>query len=97
MVIWKPWDVATEALGFLGSLVMAVPWFRDFAERFSLHRVRKIVITGPLTRLHTRLVEHLKISIERPRSTDFIYMLVGLLLLALSFGINLWKLLFSAS
>jgi hypothetical protein len=80
------WSIAKDAAGFIGSILLFIPWARDFRGRSKLEKVK-----GVATRLSLkgRLQQRRETWLARPKAFDLWISLAGLLLIALSFGISL--------
>jgi len=92
-----PWDVAKDGLGFAGTLLMTVPWARDLLARLQREWLRRLPASGALAEMIDRLAARAGQALERPRRADVVYMTLGLLLVAASFGISLWRGLFAGA
>jgi len=95
--VTSPWEIAKDGLGLLGAAAMAIPWLRDFFARQQRDWLRSVPVMGALADTVGRRVENMDERIRRAKRGDFYYMIFGLLLLALSFAISLWRGLFAAS
>ena len=93
----SPWEVVKDSLGFLGAVIMAVPWLRDYFARRRRDWLRGVPVFGSLAAAIDRRAERLKEKLGRAKDEDFVYMTIGLVLLALSFAISLWRNVIAAS
>ena len=84
-----PWTIAKDAIGFVGALAAAVPWFRDFKARIRLERIRQVNVGGGLVDIKDDIKQHIEGWIAQPKASDLYWMAGGLLLVAASFLIGL--------
>lgn len=82
------WPVLKEVAGFAGALFMAYPWLRDFAARIGLHKIKKAKAKASLAELAQELVAMDERWLAKAKALDLAATLVGLGLIALSFGIG---------
>ncbi|HYM31650.1 MAG TPA: hypothetical protein VEU47_10145 [Candidatus Cybelea sp.] len=82
------WEVAKEALGFAGAGAMAYPWVRDFALRMQREGVIRLPIRGQFAEAQRHFSNVLSRRIDRPKLSDMLITIIGMLLLAASFAIG---------
>lgn len=85
----KGWDIAKEALGFLGAVLMAFPWLRDFLLRLKRDWLNQLPIGGSFTDARRHFVEVFSRRNDQPKPADLLTTLLGIALLAASFLIGL--------
>lgn len=84
-------DVLKDLLGLLGALVMAVPFFRDFVGRVHRDQIRALrPVFSPFARALCRAETEQTTQMEAASFVDLSLMLLGLIFLAVSFGISLY-------
>ena len=83
------WSIAKDAVGFVGALVATVPWFRDFYGRKRVAQIKTFPVDDSLRPLQTELQISADNWIASPKASDFLWMLGGLVLVAVSFLIGL--------
>jgi hypothetical protein len=88
-MVYSAWDVTKDFLGALGSIMMAVPWLRDFYLRYRREKLRDIPTGGGLTVLRDSIKASLRDKIDSPKIADFIWTMLGLLAIFFSFAIAL--------
>jgi hypothetical protein len=81
------WDALKDLLGATGPILIAVPWLRDFLLRHRRSRVEEISATGRLGRLKVSIEDSMRRKIESPKMADFVWTILGLLLIFASFVI----------
>lgn len=82
------WPVLKEVAGFAGALLMAYPWLRDFSVRIGLHKIKKVQAKGSLADIANDLVAMDERWLAKAKGRDLAATLLGLGLIALSFGIG---------
>ena len=85
------WSIAKDAIGLFGSCLATLPWFRDFLARVRLARVKTIPVGSTLRQLKLELESSVESWISRPKLLDFVFTILGLLLVGVSFLIGLWQ------
>ena len=83
------WSIAKDSLGCLGTLAVTVPWFRDFKGRLRLSRLHPIRVGAGLDILKAKLQQGIEAWIAKPKLSDLLWVVGGLMLVALSFLIGL--------
>lgn len=91
------WEIAKEGCGFLGAILMAFPWFRDFVLRLKRDWLNELPVGGGLAQARGKLVEVMSRRIDRPKASQLLIMIAGIALLAVSFLIALWHDLFAGA
>jgi hypothetical protein len=81
------WDAVKDLLGATGPILIAVPWLRDFWLRHRKSRVEQVATTGRLGRLKASIEDSMRRRIESPKMSDFVWTILGLLLIFASFVI----------
>lgn len=80
------WSIAKDTFGFVGSICLFVPWARDYRARERLEKVKGIPTK---LGLKARLQERRETWLSRPKRGDLLLSLMGLGLIAISFGLSL--------
>jgi uncharacterized membrane protein len=84
-------DVLKDLLGLIGSIVMIVPFFRDFVQRRSADRLRGLLrIFRPFRRTIETALDAQKTKSEQASSADLACMLIGIGLLIASFAVSFY-------
>jgi hypothetical protein len=83
------WDALKDLSGATGSLLIAVPWLKDFWLRRRKSRVEEVAATGKLARLKISIEASMRRKIESPKMSDFVWTTIGLALVFASFLIAL--------
>ena len=92
-----PWDVVKDGLGFAGTALMTYPWARDYAQRVKRDWLRGLPIAGDdLNTAVERLAKNIDHGLDRAKRRDLACMAFGMLFVAASFFISLWRGLFIA-
>jgi hypothetical protein len=79
------WDAVKDFLGATGSILIALPWLRDFWLRYRRSKVQEVAATGRLGRLKSSIEDSMRQKIEAPKMADFVWTILGLLLICASF------------
>jgi hypothetical protein len=87
-VKYSGWDALKDLLGALGPIMIAIPWLRDFFYRCRRRDVSGVPVSGSLVRLKEAITASLRDKIDSPKMSDFIWTVLGLLLIFLSFLIS---------
>jgi hypothetical protein len=82
---YSGWDALKDFLGAVGPILIAVPWLTDFSLRYRQQTMSNVPVSGPLAQLRNAIVASLQHKIASPKMADFIWTIVGLLLIFLSF------------
>lgn len=83
------WDLAKDGLGFVATILIAIPWLRDYRARRLRSEVEAFAVGGRLRTATRRLQTRLHHWIDNPKPSDFLIVSMGFFLLALSFLISL--------
>ncbi len=84
-------DLLKDLFGLIGSIVMIVPFFRDFAERRLRGRMNWIRSVMPsLAGGIDKLLKQQTAEMEKASPFDLGCMLIGLAFLIASFAVSLW-------
>ena len=83
------WPIAKELTGFVGALLMAIPWMRDFDRRRKKAKVQQVKAEASLEKVQAELVAEDETWLSRAKDSDLYLTLGGLLLVATSFLIGL--------
>lgn len=86
---YSGWDALKDFLGAVGPILIAFPWFRDFWLRRRKEKISGVSAAGRLARLKGDLEASLKQTIETPKMADFVWTVLGLSLIFMSFVIAL--------
>ncbi len=81
-------DAFKDFCGAIGAIFVSVPWLKDFQLRKRRAAIKDIDALGKLAVLKTEIEERLKEKIESPKMADFVWTIVGLLLIFLSFVVG---------
>jgi hypothetical protein len=82
---YSTWDAVKDFLGALGPILIAIPWLRDFFLRYRKKAVSEVPASGRLVHLRDAIVSSLREKIDSPKVADFMWTVVGLLLIFVSF------------
>jgi hypothetical protein len=82
------WPLAKEVCGFVGTLLVLVPWLRDFRGRRLLERTRDTRTLGSLSVVKAEAIAQHRHWLDRPKPGDLVATIVGFLLIAASFVIG---------
>jgi drug/metabolite transporter (DMT)-like permease len=85
----KGWEIAKEALGFAGAVLMVFPWLRDFLLRLKRDWLNRLPVGGSLADARQHFAEVFSRRIDRPKTADLLVTILGIMLLAASFLIGL--------
>jgi hypothetical protein len=83
------WDALKDFLGVLGSAMMVIPWLRDFYLRQKKVAVSEVRTSGKLSQLRDTIVGSIRDKIDKPKMADFVWTVLGLACICLSFLIAL--------
>ena len=83
------WTITKDAVGFVGALLATVPWFRDFYGRMRVARIEGLPVGDSLRSLQAELQLSVETWIAAPKVSDLLWVLGGLVLVAVSFLIGL--------
>lgn len=79
------WDAFKDLLGATGPILIAVPWLKDFRLRHRRSKVEEVSPTGSLAKLKASIEDSMRRKIESPKMADFVWTILGLLLIFASF------------
>lgn len=83
------WDAVKDFLGAIGPVLIAVPWFRDFRLRKQKSQVEDVPTQGRFHQIKSQIEDSIKKKIESPKMEDFVWTIIGLTLIFVSFLIAL--------
>ncbi|HEU0157108.1 MAG TPA: hypothetical protein VFQ82_13630 [Stellaceae bacterium] len=83
-------DLVKDGLGFVATILIAVPWLRDYSARRLRSEIEALPVGGRLRAATRRLQARLDGWIDSPKQSDLLIMATGFILLALSFLISLF-------
>ena len=84
-------EVLKDLLGLLGSIVLIIPFFRDFMQRRFRDQLRGLVATFPrFGRTIENVLHRKKTESEEASNTDLAFILIGIGLLIASFAVSLY-------
>ncbi|MGZ8285079.1 MAG: hypothetical protein ACXWUO_02075 [Allosphingosinicella sp.] len=78
-----------EIAGFLGAVLIAVPWLKDFGRRIGLGKKKQVKAVGSLKTALQEVIARDEHWLGRAKIADLIFTLSGLSLIAASFLIGL--------
>ncbi|OAF04039.1 hypothetical protein AYJ54_24615 [Bradyrhizobium centrolobii] len=79
------WDALKDVLGAASPILIAVPWLRDFWLRRRRLKVEQVEATGRLSQLKVSIEGAIKEKIDSPKAADFVWTILGLVLIFISF------------
>lgn len=79
------WDALKDILGAASPICIAVPWFRDFWLRHRRSKIEQIDAVGRLGRVKSSIEGAIRQKIESPKMADFVWTILGLALIFISF------------
>lgn len=79
------WDALKDLLGVIGPILIALPWLRDFRLRNLRTKVEGVPAMGRLRRVKETIEGSIRKRIEDPKMADFVWTIVGLLFVFVSF------------
>jgi hypothetical protein len=84
-MVYTWWDALKDFLGAIGPILIAIPWLSDFYSKSRAGQLTGVKAQGKLATLKDALQKSLKEKIESPKIWDFMWTIVGLLFIAISF------------
>ena len=84
------WAIAKEFFGFLGAVLLVLPWLRDFRRRLNLDRIRGIKAKGSIAALLDAIKQNDENWLASPKPLHLGLTILGLLFLGASFLIGLF-------
>jgi len=85
----RGWDIAKEALGFIGAVLMVFPWLRDFALRLKRDWLDRLPVGGSMVDAVNHFSAMFSRQIDSPKTADLFVTILGIICLAISFLIGL--------
>jgi hypothetical protein len=82
------WDIAKEALGFIGAVLMVLPWLRDFLLRLKRDWYDTLPVGGTFIGAAQHFRSLVSRQIDSPKHADLILTILGIICLAISFLIG---------
>jgi hypothetical protein len=82
---YSGWDTLKDFLGVVGSIMMAIPWLRDFYLRQRRTSLSNVPTSGKLSQLRDTIVGSIRDKIDAPKVADFVWTVLGLLCICMSF------------
>ena len=81
-------DLAKDFLGALGPVLIAVPWFAEFASKLRRRRTAELPVSGSLEKLRGEMTSAMDDELRSPKYRDLIWTLAGLGCICASFVIS---------
>jgi hypothetical protein len=82
-------DVVLTFSASLGSVLISVPFFREFGLKRLLHSIQQPAIIPGLENLESTSIMSLKREIERFKSGDGTYVMAGIVLIGVSYLLHM--------